>query len=358
MFCKNEYNVTGLCTRVNCPLSNSVYATVILDKGEIYLYLKYPENAHLPSIMWSRTLLSLNKQTAFNYIYKTMKYTHNKTQIKKCMKRYMRLKEILKRTRKMVLNKQLKLLPVKKKTERRDSIREKKALKAAKIVNNVELELLNRLNTGVYGNLYKMFDKKKKKKKSVSEISQKDMTLEETEDNVEEESESKKKKKKKKDLEMEAIESIEDEEDVDGYEYDEVEDDDEDVDVDVDDDDDDDDDDDEDVDDDADVDDDVAGDSDNDATDDEEDNADANVDMEDLDDDDSDLEDLDEEFDIDYDDEDIDDGEEKKKQKKTKKKKRKEQIEEYVDNEYIKKLKEAGKLLDEDEEIEDMNDKF
>ncbi|CDO62268.1 nucleolar preribosomal assembly protein, putative [Plasmodium reichenowi] len=352
IFCLNEYNVTGLCTKSNCPLSNSVYSTIILDKGEIYLYMKSVERAHLPSALWSRVLLSLNKKEAFNVIYKELKFTQNIKHIKKCMKRYVRIKEILKRSRKLILQKQVKIMPIKKKTERRDKTREKKALKAANLLNNVEKELLNRLNTGIYGSLYKFLTPKKKMKNKDSELTKIFDVMGENKD------EMKKKGKKGKDENVNyetmsqegAGEEDDEDEDVDMDDDEDVDmDDDEDVDMDDDDEDVDMDDDDEDV----------------DMDDDDED-----VDMDDIDDDDDDddddeggiYDDNDEDDYDNYNDNDEDSVEESSSisndKKKKKKRKRKEYKKEYVDNEHIKNLQANGKLAIDDDEIEEMNHNF
>lgn len=60
------------------------------------------------------------------------------------------------------------LIPIKKKAERRDKIREQKALAAAHLEESIEKELLDRLSAGVYEDIYnfnpKAFDKVMDKK--------------------------------------------------------------------------------------------------------------------------------------------------------------------------------------------------
>ena len=86
-FCRNEYNVTGFCSRQSCPLANSRYATVrehegvyrslssrwthapINFAGVLYLYIKTIERAHSPAHMWEKIKLSNNYTRALEQVW-------------------------------------------------------------------------------------------------------------------------------------------------------------------------------------------------------------------------------------------------------------------------------------------------
>lgn len=153
-FCRNEYSVTGLCNRQSCPLANSQYATVRESNGRLYLCKKVVERAHLPSKMWEKIQLSLNVEEAKSQIEKHLQYWSS-FMIGKCQMRVERITEVQKRMRKIENSpNQPILLPKKSKKVKRDRNRENRALEVSRLETVIEKELVDRLQQGVYGEIY------------------------------------------------------------------------------------------------------------------------------------------------------------------------------------------------------------
>ncbi|KAI2608854.1 Mak16 protein [Hypoxylon fragiforme] len=155
-FCRNEYNVTGLCNRQSCPLANSRYATVRAHptKGTLYLYMKTIERAHTPAKLWQRIKLSQNYAAALKQIDDQLIYWP-KFLVHKAKQRVTRLTQVAIRMRRLAkedarLGEKMvpKLAP---KIRRREETRERKAEAAAKLERTIERELMQRLREGAYG---------------------------------------------------------------------------------------------------------------------------------------------------------------------------------------------------------------
>eukprot|EP00771_Trimastix_marina_P001149 gnl/Trimastix_PCT/2198.p1 GENE.gnl/Trimastix_PCT/2198~~gnl/Trimastix_PCT/2198.p1 ORF type:complete len:299 (+),score=121.85 gnl/Trimastix_PCT/2198:71-967(+) len=152
-YCRNKYNITGLCRRTSCPLANSRYCTVLDDPktGKIYLVMKTIERAAFPSRLWEYVPLPDNRKQAKEFIQEQLLFWPKFLRVN-AVRRFRRIKQVHSTMRKLALKEETAdMVEIDhRKEEKRLRGKERKALRRAQVRSVIEKELLERLNRGEY----------------------------------------------------------------------------------------------------------------------------------------------------------------------------------------------------------------
>lgn len=115
--------------------------------------MKTIERAHMPNKLWERVKLPRNYEKALEIIDKHLMYWP-KFLAHKTKQRLTKMTQMRIRMRKLALKTREKIMTTPRKEKKREARREEKAEKAALLDKSIEKELLERLQKGVYDDIY------------------------------------------------------------------------------------------------------------------------------------------------------------------------------------------------------------